>query len=1166
MSYIDNRRNDIIKKINYEGAVEKVFGKKGLDVAATLPKGLSAQQVYTQTYDQIRNEINDNAKKEYEGTVKQVKPETLAINDKDPIKKDSYSFTKERIEGQPDENFTVEVVTNKDGSRTFRYRNEDGEIYSTDTVSKDNTLTNEQYIDATETVESGTINLTETVEGFENIANPKAVARRKKQLKDTQQTSPEQEVETVQELLNRPVTLTELGGSKLETPIEGDMYLDGQQVVVEDANGNITEIGNVDEISDKTLEDMGIKQQMPEVTATEDGNIEYQGKQYNPASANISLDSRGNVTKVVISEVGKARSKTFRGKNADDVVYNKFLIDATNLTDIEQKLEKDEEFQNELRKVKTTPKVKADEDTQESVEQTGVERLKGLFDRKQVGTEKRNSLTKKTEIDEQAEKARKSLGKLFPGITINTYYNENEYYRARGKRDNSRGVFNSATNTISINLTNADKATVPHEVFHALLFNTLKSDPKIQKVVKDMVKAMKNTQDPGLIKFLSDEIQRLGYEENVQNEEVMSELFGALAGDYKNLKPNTQNIIKKFLDKLAKLLGLKPFTDTEIIGVLNTLAGRVAKGEAITEQDVELFKGGKVVDNPISAFNKRSVGAFDVQYTEENKKQELIGRGLLAMPETVEDFSGQEAAITSPDDMLTGTISIDGKQIFEGGGGVFFVTKYGDVWASGNKSTADSLAKMINNSLNKNKGKGYLVLAKGSEQKLISSVSGVNSSLAILDVMLDRKLVSPSNFRSAISRAVKKEVFNISVKNQSKKYKKENNLKAEDKIPKKVINLIKDRAVKVSESSKGFIKLSSSSKELKKDINKYFSDPTTTTFETRGNVVKDIIGRLAQTNSVKENSKKIIELLGGNLNKGLAKGSTPKSQALGDLVAGVAAEKLTKGLSTGDIYAIIEVNDEVEVVKDSHPSYPYHVKIKNNKKPILHLLKTRDNGSKVFTLKSSKSFKVGNVSVMSGSFNESYIREQKGKGITANEIARKGFENDISEADMRQFAQENNISLEEMNIAIDNYKKEIAVAGAKAENMFTDKGVVFNFFDKLRRKFLSSRGFMPKSMHIGKEALNGMIEAESKQALNTLKDLQKFIKKYKGDEDAFIIELDNYLRGYSDIDVLPEGVQEIAYAMRTHIDHLSRQLVESGAVDLQDIKRKYITKYRFIYD
>ena len=92
------------------------------------------------------------------------------------------------------------------------------------------------------------------------------------------------------------------------------------------------------------------------------------------------------------------------------------------------------------------------------------------------------------------------------------------------------------------------------------------------------------------------------------------------------------------------------------------------------------------------------------------------------MPETVEDFSGQEAAITSPDDMLAGTISIDGKQIFEGGGGVFFVTKYGDVWASGKEGTANTLKNNINKSLKKNQGKGYLVLAKGSEQKLISSV------------------------------------------------------------------------------------------------------------------------------------------------------------------------------------------------------------------------------------------------------------------------------------------------------------------------------------------------------------------------------------------------------------------------------------------------------------
>ena len=46
------------------------------------------------------------------------------------------------------------------------------------------------------------------------------------------------------------------------------------------------------------------------------------------------------------------------------------------------------------------------------------------------------------------------------------------------------------------------------------------------------------------------------------------------------------------------------------------------------------------------------------------------------------------------------------------------------------------------------------------------------------------------------------------------------------------------------------------------------------------------------------------------------------------------------------------------------------------------------------------------------------------KGITPNEIARKGFNADVSEAAMREFAKNNGISVEEMNIAIDNYKRK----------------------------------------------------------------------------------------------------------------------------------------------
>ena len=166
--------------------------------------------------------------------------------------------------------------------------------------------------------------------------------------------------------------------------------------------------------------------------------------------------------------------------------------------------------------------------------------------------------------------------------------------------------------------------------------------------------------------------------------------------------------------------------------------------------------------------------------------------------------------------------------------------------------------------------------------------------------MLDKKLISPSLFRSAVSNTVKK--------------------------------------------ADGEINLRQSAKDLKTDIKKYFTDPSTSTFEKRGFIVKDIVGEIAK-NIPKESQAAIAEFLGGDKLRSVAKGNTvlkggkPGSQSLVDLIAKVAAEKLTKGLSVGDVYAVIEINGEVEVNKDSHPSYPFHIALKDGTQPILHLPK-----------------------------------------------------------------------------------------------------------------------------------------------------------------------------------------------------------------------------------
>ena len=545
---------------------------------------------------------------------------------------------------------------------------------------------------------------------------------------------------------------------------------------------------------------------------------------------------------------------------------------------------------------------------------------------------------KSIDLPSLVQKAKTALSKILPGTKIILYNTEAEYKTAikEGSDENSGGAF--VGGKIHINPERANGRTVAHEVFHAILLNMVKSDPAAQRVTAAMITAIEKVLPPDMKSKLQDFVES-GYDSQRElwDEEKLAELVGYLADNFPSLSQPAKNIIKEWLDKLAKLVGLKEFTDKEVIDFMNTLSGKVARGEVITEKDVNILSGGKKITNPFDYFKRKQVGAFEVQYTEQDKLDQLIKDKLVTKPENLDFLSGKETSITSPDDMLAGTISIDGKDIFEGGGGVFFVTKYGDVWASGNKGTANTLARSINNSYKKNGDKGYLALAKGSDSKLISSASGVNSSLAVLDAMIDNGLISPSDFRSAVSESIKRFGGNISLRG--------------------------------------------SAKQLKEDVNNYFYNPKSSTFGVRGSVLGSVINSLAQSKNTKLNKDKIIEFLGGDKNKGLValttKDNKTKNQSLSDLISGVAAEQLTKGLSVGDVYAVIEVDGEVMVKEDSHPSYPFHIVPVGDSKPILHLPKTRQNGSEILTTSTGKPYKVVQVSIMSGSFNESPSRKQK---------------------------------------------------------------------------------------------------------------------------------------------------------------------------------------------
>jgi len=230
----------------------------------------------------------------------------------------------------------------------------------------------------------------------------------------------------------------------------------------------------------------------------------------------------------------------------------------------------------------------------------------------------------KTSIDN----AKKSLTKLLPNVEIVEHETSESFKNAVGK--DARGFYDSADGKIHINLEKANGRTVAHEVFHALLFDRLKTDTNIQDITKKMVDLLSKSLDknPELKAQIEDFAKN--YSENIKNEEKMSELFGHLADGYEGFDASTKSLVKRFLDRVAVLLGRKPFTEGDVVDMLNTLAGKIATGEEITERDIKAISEGasSYISEPteIKRFQdvkeeKVEVGDHDLSFV---KKSDLI--------------------------------------------------------------------------------------------------------------------------------------------------------------------------------------------------------------------------------------------------------------------------------------------------------------------------------------------------------------------------------------------------------------------------------------------------------------------------------------------------------------------------------------------------------------
>ena len=330
-----------------------------------------------------------------------------------------------------------------------------------------------------------------------------------------------------------------------------------------------------------------------------------------------------------VEPTGRTETKVGRGKNAKTKLKLTFtgqqLIDAGLAVTPEAQAEV---VQPEVQaEVQAEPTAKIESIEVEEVPQVE-QSLNDLTQQNNVLTENDFTAARirnvgKEKVVAQIQKAAKAIAKVLPKVKIVVHATPEAFVEATKDMDgrlSEGGLYDQQTGQIHINLERANNRTVAHEVFHALILSMVKSDVEAQRLtrsmIKSVIKSLKKAEGTAeLISYLEE--FESNYDNNIKDEEKLGELFGILADNYKALPPASKNIIIRFLNRLAKALGLKEMTDREAIQFMNTLSRKVETGQEIEVSEVGKQKEGK------AAVRKQIIGEVGAKRLDQQENSTL---------------------------------------------------------------------------------------------------------------------------------------------------------------------------------------------------------------------------------------------------------------------------------------------------------------------------------------------------------------------------------------------------------------------------------------------------------------------------------------------------------------------------------------------------------------
>jgi len=536
--------------------------------------------------------------------------------------------------------------------------------------------------------------------------------------------------------------------------ITGTLIQEGQTLSVEDENGDVVaELGNIDELSNMSPEQMNLTVIEPNVETTEKGftvdGKELLNENENPFDA-VSVDKNGNVMNVVLTTAGGKRRK-FRGRVAQKLADQ-----------ISQK--EDQRLQQEFAlPTPTAPKVIT---TQPTIAKITEENISELDNVQGTPIQKKVLNDVKTVVSAIGAAVRNITG--FP-VSVNVHNQESfgkAVIEAGGTEQDSssRGFYMASDGSIHLNMDNIDSDTMLHEGFHPILDILERYNPE---VINELFTQLENITEAAPI---IEQAKRNYTGDITQKKEAITDFVAGVADGRIVLNPSNFEKIKNFILDMLNKIGIGGGGSTlmnvqneqDLVNLAKFVTEKFTTGETITleglapfienRKDTEsgeqglVMAAGEITPERIQQSKVSDVNPIQFSKPEKFKEVELVSLPVKSMNDVYNEFGGRAIAINS-DPTRVGNLKMpSGKEIFMYGGLNYTALKPnvdGEIgFASTRMAKPEQVARITKSIFKDRNGEGVVLVTAQKPDSMLGNAYALEYTLDAISALPKSQLRS----------------------------------------------------------------------------------------------------------------------------------------------------------------------------------------------------------------------------------------------------------------------------------------------------------------------------------------------------------------------------------------------------------------------------------------